>query len=248
MNENIQILNGLFRQSLAATKVACRRERGYKVPGTTLTSPGNVSFSPCWFNRAYRLSVSTSLRGWPRKPGVRYLREDRDSLCILGAVLSLIHPIAAKRGLAIMDGIAKGTIKNEATNSLDEARSVWSSPFTAISIISNRDTELHRDGKGFAPFYDLVTTVGYYTGGRFEVPGIGLRFKYDPGTIMGLCGKVLGHSVAEVDGDRFCVVQYFHRKVLEGIHSDLSRHRDIRDWMRVQDFIDLVTPEVKLDY
>jgi hypothetical protein len=44
------------------------------------------------------------------------------------------------------------------------------------------------------------------------------------------------------------VVQYFHRKVLEGIHSDLSRHRDIGDWMRVQDFIDLVTPEVKLDY
>ena len=248
MNENIQILNGLFRQSLAATKAACRRERGYKVPGTTLTSPGNVSFSPCWFNRAYRLSVSTSLRGWPRKPGVRYLREDRDSLCILGAVLSLIHPIAAKRGLAIMDGIAKGTIKNEATNSLDEARLVWSSPFTAISIISNRDTELHRDGKGFAPFYDLITTVGYYTGGRFEVPGIGLRFQYDSGTIMGLCGKVLGHSVAEVDGDRFCVVQYFHQKVLEGIHSDFLRHRGISDWMRVQDFIDLVTPEVKLDY
>src|SRR5277367_1148696 len=91
MNENIQILNDLFCQSLAATKVACRRERGYKVPGTTLTSPGNVSFSPCWFNRAYRLSVSTSLCGWPRKPGVQYLREDCDSLCILGAVLSLIH-------------------------------------------------------------------------------------------------------------------------------------------------------------
>src|SRR5277367_3729358 len=182
MNENIQILNDLFCQSLAATKAACRRERGYKVPGTTLTSPGNVLFSPCWFNRAYRLSVSTSLRGWHRKPGVRHLREDRDSLCMLGAVLSLIHPIAAKRGLAIMDGIAKGTIKNEATNSLDQARLLCSSPFTAFSIISNLETELHQDGKGFGQFYDLITTVGHYTGGRFEVPRIGLCFRYYPGT------------------------------------------------------------------
>src|SRR5271168_2301585 len=106
----------------------------------------------------------------------------------------------------LMDRVANETIKNEATNSLDQTRLLWSSPFTAFSIIYNRESEFHRDGKGFAPFYDLITTVGYYTGGRFEVPGIGLRFKYDPGTIMGLCGKVLGHSVAEVDGDRFCVV------------------------------------------
>src|SRR5271168_781334 len=103
MSENIRILDGLFRQSLPTTEVTCR------------------------INLAHTLSVSRSLRGWPRKPGVRYLREDRDSLCILGAVLSLIHPVAAKRGLAIMDGIAKGNIKNEATNSLDEARLVWSS-------------------------------------------------------------------------------------------------------------------------
>src|SRR5277367_4804795 len=86
----------------------------------------------------------------------------------------------------------------------------WCGPVLSLryQLFLAGTTELHRDGKGFAPFYDLVTTVGYYTGGRFEVPGIGLRFKYDPGTIMGLCGKVLGHSVAEVDGDRFCLVQY----------------------------------------
>ena len=237
---NIQILKDLFRQSLPATETTCkRRERGYKLPGTTLTSPGNVSFSPCWFNIAHKLSVSTSLRGWPNKPAVQYLREDRVSLCILGAVLSMIHPIAAKRGLAIMHGIANGIIRNDATNTLDEVRSLWSSPFTAISIISNRETELHRDGKGFAPFYDLIATVGYYTQGRFEVPGIGLRFGYDPGTIMGLCGKVLEHGVGEVDGDRFCVVQYFHRKVLEVMQTDVSVHRDFSGWMRVQDFTEL---------
>lgn len=239
MVENIQLLNDLFRRSLPAGPATCRRrERGYKVPGTTLISPGTVSFSPCWFNLAQKLSVSTSLRGWPNKPGVRYLREDRGSLGILGAVLSIIHPRAAKRGLEIMDGIANGTIQNQATNSLDQARLVWPSPFTAFSIISNRETELHRDHKGFAPFYDLLTTVGHYTHGRFEVPAIGLRFGYDPGTIIGVCGKVLEHGVAEVEGDRFCVVQYFHRKVLEDVHCNLTGDGDFRGWMRVQDFTD----------
>jgi hypothetical protein len=239
MTENIQILNGLFRSSLPASPTCKKRQRGYKASGTTTTSPGTVSFSPCWFNLAHRLSVSTSLRGWPGKPGVRYLQEDRDSLCILGAAFSLIHPIAAKRGLEIMEGITNGTVKNQATNSLDQARLLWSSPFTAFSVISNRETELHRDGKGFAPSYDLLATVGNYTGGRFEVPGIGLRFRYDPGTMMGLCGKALEHAVAEVDGDRFCVVQFFHRKVLELLQSDFSGHGQSSCWMRVEDFTDL---------
>src|SRR5271168_230691 len=44
MSEHIHGLNALFRQSLPATGVTCRRrERGYKVPRTTLTSPGSVS-------------------------------------------------------------------------------------------------------------------------------------------------------------------------------------------------------------
>lgn len=240
MTENIQILDGLFRASLPAGGATCKkRQRGYKSPGTTTTSPGTVSFSPCWFNLAHQLSVSTSLRGWPGKPGVRYLHEDRDSLCILGAALSLIHPIAAKRGLDLMDGIANGTLRNEATNSLDQARLLWASPFSAFSVISNRETEFHRDGKGFAPFYDLIATVGNYTGGRLEIPGIGLRFRYDPGTLIGICGKALEHGVAEVDGDRFCVVQFFHRKVLELGQSDISGCGESSCWMRVQDFTDL---------
>jgi hypothetical protein len=137
-----------------------------------------------------------------------------------------------------MDGIANGTLQNEATNSLDQARLLWTSPFTAFSVIFNRETEVHRDGKGFAPFYDLIATVGRYTGGRFEVPGIGLRFRYDPGTLVGLCGKALEHGAAEVDGDRFCVVQFFHRKVLELVQSDFAADGESSCWMRLQDFAD----------
>ena len=98
---------------------------------------------------------------------------------------------------------------------------------------------MHRDGKGFAPFYDLIATVGNYTGGRFEVPGIGLRFRYDPGMMVGLCEKALEHGVAEVRGDWFCVVQFFHQKVLEVLRSDFVGSEDGSRWMRVEDFTDL---------
>jgi hypothetical protein len=241
--ENIQILNKVLRLSLPSNEHITRRQRGYNSSGTL--SPGQIPFSPCWFNIANRLSVSTSLRGWPNKPGIQYLCADNTSLSILGAVLSIIHPRAAERGIAIMNGIRSGSIENAATKTLGEVRSMWPCPFTAFSIISNRETEVHRDGKGFAPFYDIITTIGEYTDGRLEVPGIGLRFRYDPGTIVGLCGKVLEHGVGEVEGDRICMVQYFHRRVLDLIQQEVTLDQEFNGWMKVEDFTRLLSRQVK---
>ena len=114
---------------------------------------------------------------------------------------------------------------NAATNSLGPVRVLWPSPFTVLSIISNRMTQLHRDTKGIAPFYDIVTTLGRDSDGVFEVPGIGLRFEF--------CGKVLAHKVAGVEGDKFCVVQYVHKKVLEHILEGLEGN----EWMQQSDLI-----------
>ena len=140
------------------------------------------------------------------------------------------------KGLSILRGIHSGAILNGATASLEEeVRQLWPSPFTAFSIISNRETESHRDAKGFTPFYDIVTTLGDYTDGRFEVPAIGLRFQYNPGTMIGICGKVLSHGVSEVEGDRFCLVQYFHRKVLDLLSGYTVEPRPYH-WMRQEDF------------
>ena len=135
-------------------------------------------------------------------------------MSLLSAVLAVIHPRLATQALSILHGIHSGAIQNVATNSLGPIRDSWPCAFNAFSIISNRETDLHRDGKGFTPYYDILTMLGNYENGRLEVPGIGLRFKYNPGTIVGICGKALAHGVAEVEGERYCLVQYFHRKVL----------------------------------
>jgi len=214
------------------------RNVGYKKPWTTLISPGHVSFSPCWYNLGHQLSASMACRGPPNSPTIHYLRQNKESLALLSGILAVIHPRLAVRGCSILRAIHNGEIDNGATRSLGPERAFWPSPFTAFSILSNRATQLHRDGKGFAPFYDLVTTIGDYKNGRFDVPGIGLQFQYNPGTIIGICGKALAHEVAEVDGDRLCLVQYFHKKVLDVIRAGgYNRHQEFSGWMKQSDFM-----------
>ena len=200
-------------------------------PLWTTTSPGHIPFSPCWFNGANVLSVSQSLRGWPNGPTVEYLHKDHESLSLLGAVLALIHPQLAAIGLSVLRGFQKNLIHTRTTKNLGPVRLLYPSPSTAFSIISNRETPLHRDGKGYSPYYDIITTLGDYTDGRLEVPGVGLRFKYNPGTIVGICGKVLAHGVGAVNGDRFCHVQYFHRRVLDVIAEKYPVNQWEQEWM-----------------
>lgn len=231
MVTNIQQLDNVFKKSLPNSCTSPKvRETGYKHSKWTTTSPGHIPFSPCWFNGANILSVSRSLRGWPDAPTIQYLQNDQESLSLLGAVLALIHPQLAAIGLSVLRGFHQNLIRTN-TKDLGPVRLLYPSPCTAFSIISNRETVLHRDGKGYSPYYDIITTLGHYTDGRLEVPGIGLRFQYNPGTIVGMCGKVLAHGVGEVNGERFCLVQYFHRRVLDVIAAKYPVNRREQEWM-----------------
>ena len=238
MVTNIHRLDDVFKKSLPKESGPLKaRKRGFKLPEQTTTSPGHIPFSPCWFNGGNVLSVSQSLRGWPDAPTVQYLRNDHESLSLLGAVLALIHPQLAAIGLSVLRGFQKDLIRTSTTKHLGPVKLLYPSPSTAFSIISNRETHLHRDGRGYSPYYDVVTTLGDYTNGRFEVPGIGLRFKYNPGTIVGICGKVLAHGVGEVDGDRFCLVQYFHRRVLDVIEEKYPINQREQEWMTQRELV-----------
>ena len=144
MSNNIHKLNEHFRQSLPLpghpTKLC---ETGYKPAESTWTSPGHIPFSPCWFNIAHQLTVSRSLRGWPNGSTTQYLHEEQESLALLGAVLAIIHPQLAMQAFSILRGIHFRSIQNVATDSLGPIRDFWSCPFTAFSIISNRETQSH---------------------------------------------------------------------------------------------------------
>jgi len=91
---------------------------------------------------------------------------------------------------------------------------LWYCPFSAVSVISNRSTLLHRDTGGRPQWLDFLIVIGDYQHGRFEVPGLGLTFKYNPGTALAFSGKIFRHG-AHCDGDRACIAFYMRDNVLE---------------------------------
>ena len=63
----------------------------------------------------------------------------------------------------------------------------------------------------------MLVSVGTYNEGVLILPGLGLTFQYNPGTVVGLCGKLLKHAVPEVVGNRVCLAYYMRDKVHERI-------------------------------
>ena len=97
---------------------------------------------------------------------------------------------------------------------LKEVLSLWSVPFSGVSIISNRSTPLHRDCNSRKEWMDLLVALGKYQRGIMTLPGLGVELLYSPGTVVGIAGRVLQHGV-ECDGERACLAYYMRDKVHE---------------------------------
>ena len=148
----------------------------------------------------------------------------------LGAVMAVINPEQFNAGVAMIDTIHNHPQKVEKRQHLAELLRIWTSPLFAVSLMNNRDSPLHRDTGGGYSCMDLLTTVGNYTDGRFQVPSLGYEFWYDSGTVMALAGRIVRHGATSV-GDRLCVSYYVRENVLR----ELSIPEP--DWIRLQDLI-----------
>lgn len=109
---------------------------------------------------------------------------------------------------------------------LQDTLKQWTSVFNGMSVIGNRETPCHRDNNSRAEWYDLLATIGPYRSAIMELPGIGLRVRYDPGTVMGLSGKIVLHGVAECDGERVCYAYYMR----DTIHE--RGKVEVAEWMK----------------
>lgn len=156
---------------------------------------------------------------------MEWCRENKQFSHVLSGVLSIMHPELYQLGQQAMCKLRE---TSEATGApwvpcyendrLQEVLEIWGHPWTALSIMVNRATPYHRDTNGRNPWMDLMVTVGEYEHGRLELPGLGVRLEYNPGTIVGLCGKVVVHGAAEVEGDRACLAYYMRN----GVHERLG--------------------------
>jgi hypothetical protein len=91
---------------------------------------------------------------------------------------------------------------------------MWSSPFTAITTISNRDTPYHRDNGSAHEWLDILVAIREYENGRIEFLGLRMGLKYDLGMVVAFMGWVLWHG-ANCPGDHACIVYHMKENIVE---------------------------------
>ena len=134
---------------------------------------------------------------------------------LLSAIIRAIHPQLFQMGMEAMHHLGSHT-------DLSDVIKLWYSIFNGVSVISNRETPTHRDNLSQCQWYDLLTTVGPYEEAILELPGVGLRFKYASGTVVGLCGRILRHGVSVADGEQICVAHYMRENVQRRLNTEIA--------------------------
>jgi hypothetical protein len=141
-----------------------------------------------------------------------------------------------------MERIQNKSLVEKSLEELRESAKWWPTPFTTLGLTANKESLPHRDKNGIEQFYDLLTTIGNYTDGRLRVPGLGIHFLYNPGTVVAICGKALQHAVAPVNGDRVCLAQYFQSVAMDKHAKSRTLHNQgYRGWMTRKAFREVMS-------
>ena len=93
-------------------------------------------------------------------PSERFLHEIIDFQGIIGGIMSVIHPEQHFEGC----GAFLSRLHSKAKGMDDEAcfewlMKVWGTGFTGLSVFSERETPLHRDGQNADWMYDLLVNI-----------------------------------------------------------------------------------------
>lgn len=144
------------------------------------------------------------------------------------AITVAIAPELYLAGQASMQLLKQGV----GLNSLLSCVGSWVSAWSGISIIVNRVTPSHRDPGAACSVYDLLVSGGTHTQCSLDVPDIGASFSYLPGTVVGVCGKVLRHKVEGWEGgERICAAHF----IKDAVHDRLKQIRP--SWPRHPDYL-----------
>lgn len=139
--------------------------------------------------------------------GVGWSTAMSDTSAIVTGLLRIMHPALYRAGCEAM---AKLTAQQP---HLSKILQRWGTPFTAITIISNRSTPAHRDTRSLKEYFDILTSVGQFSNAVMELDGVGIQVMVTPGTVIGLCGWVLRHAVKKCSGDRIFYGWYMRSAV-----------------------------------
>lgn len=142
-----------------------------------------------------------------------------ETSALMSAILRVMHPALYESGRATVKKLWQYP-------ELHPALEYWPSVFNAVTALSNRETPFHRDNYSRAQWYDLLTTIGPYQDAVMEFPGLGMKLRYNSGTVVGFSGKIVRHGVGDCKGDRVCLAYYMRDKVHERMGIEAAQ------WMK----------------
>lgn len=147
--------------------------------------------------------------------GANWQAEMQESSALIGAILAIVHPqlfYQAIDAFRILTTNGVDFVQDEVQ--LRQALNVWTSPFSALSIITNRWTPLHRDTKGRNEWFDFLVALGEDDSrGTMSFPGLGVTVAYNPATMIAITGKVVRHGAEFQGGERACISYYMRNSV-----------------------------------
>jgi len=159
----------------------------------------------------YHPQASASLKG---PSGMDILNAIARPAAIASAALRVMHPEQYFEGLRTFGMLDEAAFRLDLPF-MPDALAQWSSVFTVLTVISNRETPLHRDVNSIPQWFDILGSVGDYKNGGMALPGLGIELMYDPGVMVAISGKIIRHGVPRVDGDRVCWAWYMRDAVHE---------------------------------
>ena len=147
-----------------------------------------------------------------------WLEDMLESSALLGALLRVLHPEQYMAGMTALQAMADCPEVVRESEQIMRILRLWSSPYSSYSIVSNRMSVVHRDNSSRPECFDMLLTLGNYDDGEIVFPNLGVRLRYNPGTLVALSGKLIQHGVEEVDGDRVCLAFYMKDNVHERLN------------------------------
>ncbi|KAG2108098.1 hypothetical protein BD769DRAFT_1352873 [Suillus cothurnatus] len=205
MWDSTRAMEQLLKRSITGSghsKAHWRCQDEYFSPGSGQLQPGCINVAPAWFQLGH--NVSASLQG---PVGNMYLNSIARPAVIASAALRVMHPRQYWEGLTNM--VTLGSLANEMElQQMPEKLCKWASVFSALSIVSNRETPFHRDTLSRMQWFDILTSVGHYSHARMLLPSLQIDLRYDSGVMVGMSGRAVRHGVHKVDGDRICWAWY----------------------------------------
>ena len=102
-------------------------------------------------------------------------------------------------------------------------------------ILANMPTHAHQDVQDSRHGLTAIACFGAFTGGEFVIPGLKVKFPFQPGDVIFINSRLLQHFVTEwkpydfpdgTKGGRYSIVHFNHENIVEWALSDSSLGHD----------------------